>query len=321
MPYHKSIEYQTKLDDIAKKVCEEIIEWAELHGGIMPRTTIYNEGRILKIEEMSEKEKEEVRLAKKFRSNNKAQRMYSYINMPNEKVPDKYKELVNNLKSHISLKKTAYEEIVEWLQEHNSQMPKSAIKRNGKKLTLEEMTSEEQNEVNLRQRWNRSKEKQVFQDYYETPIENVPECYKEMIKTLKSYGVGKTPYEEILEWLETHNGKMPRGYIRLDGKRLSIEEVTDEQAREMSLYQKWKASKEGYIFKKYKYSSIEEVPEEYREKIRRIKELIKLGKSKDEEIKSRMRQAVGRQIGKNNETRESLRKKQEHLYGNRDARS
>ena len=34
-----------------------------------------------------------------------------------------------------------------------------------------------------------------------------------------------------------------------------------------------------------------------------------------------MRQAVGRQIGKNNETRESLRKKQEHLYGNRDARS
>ena len=317
MAYHKSLEYQTKLDDIAKKVCEEIIEWAKLHNGNMPRTSIYKKGRSLNIDEMTEEEKEEVRLARKFKDNKKAQRLYSYINMPTEKVPDKYKELVNNLKNHINLKKAVYEELVEWLQEHNGKMPNNVIRRNGKNLTVEEMTREEQYEVNLRQKWNRSKERQAFQDYYETPIENIPEWYKGMIKTLKSYGVEKTVYEEILEWLEAHEGKMPRSDIKRNGKILSREEITDEEARERSLYQKWKG-REAYIFKKYRYASIEEIPKEFREKVCRIRELRNLGKSADEEIKSRMRQSVGRHIEKNNETRESLIKKQERLYGTRD---
>lgn len=58
--------------------------------------------------------------------------------------------------------KTVYEELIEWLENHDGRMPKGNIRRNGKKINKEEMTEAEQKEKNLYARWTRSKEKRVL---------------------------------------------------------------------------------------------------------------------------------------------------------------
>ena len=45
--------------------------------------------------------------------------------------------------------------------------------------------------------------------------------YKEHFAVLRDYGLGlkqRNIYEELIEWLEDHDGKMPKGIIRKDGK-------------------------------------------------------------------------------------------------------
>ena len=71
--------------------------------------------------------------------------------------------------------------------------------------------------------------------------------YKEEIETLRSYGLGlekESAYEEILKWLEAHDGDMPRGSIKINGKTLSKDEMTQEQLNERRLYARWRKSPE-----------------------------------------------------------------------------
>ena len=82
----------------------------------------------------------------------------------------------------------------------------------------------------------------------------------------------KTVYEEVIEWLETHDGKLMQGVIKRDGKKLKVGEMTAEEHEEIKLYKKWYRSTERKILNEYAGRSIEEVPEEYREKIARLRE-------------------------------------------------
>ncbi len=71
--------------------------------------------------------------------------------------------------------------------------------------------------------------------------------YKEHIATLRSYGLGleeKTTYEELIEWLETHEGRMPRGHIKRNGKKVNAAEMTKEEQDERILYQRWRKTPE-----------------------------------------------------------------------------
>ena len=79
-------------------------------------------------------------------------------------------------------------------------------------------------------------------------IDELPEDYqdyKEQIKLLRSYGLGlreKTAYEELIEWLETHDGRMPRGSFSRD--KVYIDDLTKQKRMERNLYQKWIKSAE-----------------------------------------------------------------------------
>ena len=42
-------------------------------------------------------------------------------------------------------------------------------------------------------------------------------------------------YEEIINWLKTHNGNFPRGNIIRKGRRLKIEELTDNEKKKFIL--------------------------------------------------------------------------------------
>ena len=57
-----------------------------------------------------------------------------------------------------------------------------------------------------------------------------------------------------------------------DGKNIKVGEMTQEQRNEVNLYSRWKSSMERKILEEYAGRPIEEVPEEYREKIARLRE-------------------------------------------------
>ncbi len=156
---------------------------------------------------------------------------------------------------------TAYEEIIEWLETHDGKMPKSHA-----------MNEEEKQEEKLYKRWYKSEERQILDDYKEMSIDEVPEEYREKIKTLRSYGLGITTYEEMIHWLETHNGKKPRTSITKNGKWTTKEELTDEESEEINLSARWSRSKEYEIVENYAELPIEEVPKEYREKVKILRQ-------------------------------------------------
>lgn len=63
---------------------------------------------------------------------------------------------------------------------------------------------------------------------------------KEIGEELK-YNSNQT-YKEIVNWLETHNGNMPRSAIRKSNKQYLVDEMTDEERDEVNLYARWRAS-------------------------------------------------------------------------------
>ena len=305
MAYRISQKYQEKLDNIAIKTCKEVIDWVNSHDGKMPKAAICKGRRQLKKDEMTEEEKAEINLYYRWMYNSRMQVIHEYFKMPIEEVPEKYRDIIQEIKNAIS-NKIMWKEIEEWLKTHNGRMPSAAIYKYKKVAKIDEMTDEERRGVNLRQRWDRSKERKIFEMYNECQEEEIPEEYRDIIKKLKLLGLGKTIYDELIEWLKTHNGRMPRTTIYKDKKIAKIDEMTDEERQEVRLRSKWSRSIESYILKKYKDQSIENVPEEYREKIAKLRELIQSSKSKDKKIKNRMRQAVGKQVEDNMITREEL---------------
>ena len=69
----------------------------------------------------------------------------------------------------------------------------------------------------------------------------------------------KTTYEEVIEWIKAHDGKIMQSSFSRDGKHIKVEEMTEEQRNEVNLYSRWKLSKERKILEKYAGRTIEAV--------------------------------------------------------------
>ena len=298
-----------------KTLYEGIIEWLESHEGRMPRSEIRQKGKKLEKDEMTEEELYEIKLYGRWGRSEEDKILKKYIGVPIEAIPEseEIKEKIKTLRSYgIGMKeKTTYEEIIEWLESHEGRMPRGTIVQNGKQLTKENMTEKELAEKNLYARWSKSKERKKLEKYVGVKIEEITESeeMKKKIEVLRSYGLGmkeKTTYEEVIEWLENHEGRMPRSEIRQKGKILKKEEMTEEELTEKNLYARWRRTEEREMLDRYVGVPIEEVPEEWREKIARLRSLGQLGKSTDERIKGRMKGAVGNRVESNEAVRKEL---------------
>jgi GTPase SAR1 family protein len=96
----------------------------------------------------------------------------------------------------------------------------------------------------------------------------------------------KTTYEELIEWLETHDGKMPKYGFGEKGKTKTANQLTEEEKGEVNLYGRWRRSEEYKILQNYVGKDISEVPEEYREKIAKLRSFgFGLKKGKKEKLK------------------------------------
>ena len=308
-------EYGLGLEE--KTLFEEITEWLEINNGRMPRNVITRNGKRLEQGELTEKERDERRL--RFRWNVSDERIIldEYVGRSIEEVTEEYREKIEVLRGYgLGLNKkrnkTVYEEIIEWLEIHEGKLPRGTISKEGKILIREEMTVDEIDEINLHFRWKYSKESKILNQYAGELLEEVPEEYREKIEVLRGYGLGldkkinKTVYEEIIEWLETHECKTPRQSIYNEQRRLKKDEMTEEERKEKNLYKRWYDSKEKNILDEYAGRPIEQVPEEYREKIAKLRSLGQMGTKKDDKIKSRMKKSVEKKVGDNQDTRQEL---------------
>ena len=270
------VELENEIDeDIEKKTTyEEVIEFLEKNDGRMMASYISKDGRKVKRSEMTEEQLKEVKLYDRWRKTNEKKILEKYRNQPIENVPEEYRDKITRLREFglDTRKKTTYEKVIDFLEKNDGRMMSSEIKENGRALRRSEMTEEQIEEINLHSRWNYSNERKILEKYKEQPIENVPEEYRDKITKLRMLIKKKTIYEEIVEFLENHDGRMALGSIKIEGKHLKRSQMTEEQKREVSLYDKWRRSKEKEILEKYAGQPIENIPKEYRDKIAKLRE-------------------------------------------------
>ena len=204
----------------------------------------------------------------------------------------------------------AYKRLIQWLEVNDEKMPRPQIIENGKQLTTEEMSSEDAEERRIYRNWFDSKEYKVLKACEGIPLDKMPEEYaeyKRSIETLRSYGLGVTFYEKMIDWLSDHDGKMPRADIIKGKRRLSVAELSKEEQIERNLYRQWIRSPEREAFESCKDIPLDEIPDEYAEYKDKIAELRKYEQMRKERRALRMmRRSVGRQIGNNEYTRAEI---------------
>ena len=158
-------------------------------------------------------------------------------------------------------KLTSFEKILKFAEE-NGRMPKQSRKK------ALEMTKEEKKEDSLYNKWFRTEEKKIVDRYAGIDKQEIPEDFRELVQTIRNFGYGLqsglTPYEEVMKFAE-ENGRMPKSIKK------KASEMTKEEKEEFSLYQKWLRTEEKKILKEYAEQSLENVPEEYREKIAKLR--------------------------------------------------
>ena len=265
------------LGEEEKTTYEQVIEFLETHNGQLMRGALSESGRQLTRKEMTEEQRNEMTLYQRWKYSKERKILEEHAGKPIEEVPKRYRDKIAKLRSYGlgEKEKTTYEQVIDFLEIHNGKLMKSKFVEDGKILTRKEMTDEQRNETALYQRWNNSEERKILNEYAGKPIEEVPKEYRDKITKLRSYGLGeleKTVYERVIEFLQNHDGQLMHSCFRINGQKLTIAEMTEEQRDEVNLYAMWRKAEEKMILEEYAEKAIEEVPEEYRDKIARLRE-------------------------------------------------
>ena len=277
------VELEDEVDGKPKKTTyEQVIEFIKKHGQIM-RSSFKIDGKRLVVDQMTDEQKEEVNLYARWYKSDEYKILQEYAGQPIENVPEEYREKIATLRQYgLEPEKPIYEQVIEFIEEHgrivNSAFYEKGENGKRKQLTRDQMTEEQKKEAKLCKRWHISDEYKILQEYAGQPIENVPEEYREKIATLRDHGLEpkKTTYEQVIEFIEA-NGRIMKGAFSEKGengkrKNLTVDQMTEEQKEEVNLYSKWMKSNEYKILQEYAGQPIENVPEEYREKIATLRQ-------------------------------------------------
>ena len=223
---------------------------------------------------------EEEWITKKNRNGVKV-KVKKYILMELSEVPKEYRSITSAIARKISDIKIYDESIIarkyiEFLT-INMRIPSNMVTRNKKQISVSEMTDEEQEEVNLANRYRKSEIKKTFEQFENGEIDNLPEMWMDIynqISTLlgKIDIVEKTRIaKEYIAFVEKY-GRCPRQQTS-GKKQLKRHLKSNEQADEESLARRWSNSYIKTVFDKYFECPDLQIPEEYREVFSRLIEL------------------------------------------------
>ncbi len=321
--YRYKIQKLRELGLEEKTTYEEYVEYLEQNGR-EPRQNFSVKGRSILTEDLSEEEKYEKRLAKRWKYAKENEILEEYAGRDIQEVPEQYRDQVATLRSFgLGLKKKikhdTYEEFVEFLEE-KGRTPIGNFGKDARRLLMDELTPEQKEEVNLYGRWKNSKEKEKLDKYTGVELDGIPEEDREKIAKLRSFGLGieqKTTYEEYIEFIEEH-GKVPSPGFKKPGagRNLKVNELTPEQLAEVHLSARWRNAPERKVLDEFAGCDIAEVPEEYRQRIQRLRNLGIMGKTKRKKIEDRMKKAVVDNIEDLEEARQELRPQKIKEQGN-----
>ena len=253
------VEFEDEINEIDKLTSfEKILKFVEKNGR-MPKDTSHK-----KTSERTEKEKEEDSLYRKWLKTEEKKTVDRYAGIDLEEIPEEYRELVQMIRNYGYLGRqqsglTPFEEIIKFAEE-NGRLPKYY---SSKKAS--EKTEKERDEGSLYRKWYKTKERKTVYKYLGIKLEEIPEEDRELVEMIRNFGYGITLFEEVIKFAE-ENGRLPKYY---SSKKAS--EKTEKEREEENLYAKWLKSEEKKILEEYAGQPLENVPEEYIEKIAKLR--------------------------------------------------
>ena len=210
-----------------------------------------------KAAEMTEEEKNEYSLYKKWLKTDEKKIVDEYVGKNIEEIPKEDRELVKKIRK-FGYGLTAFEEVIKFC-ESEGRIPRAINKK------AAEMTEEEKNEYSLYQKWLKTDEKKIVDKYVGKNIKEIPKEDRELVEKIRDFGYGLTAFEEVMKFCESE-GRIPRAISKKASER------TEEEKNEFSLYRKWLKSDKRKIVDKYVGKNIEEIPEEDRELVEKIRD-------------------------------------------------
>ena len=266
---------------LREETFKEVMQFCEKNGRL-PKA--YSS---MKATTMTEEQLYEKNLHTRWAESSEKQIVDKYAGISIEKVPEKYKAIVEQVRKcgySIKEKLTTYQEIMQF-GEKNGRLPISYSKM--KDAT---MTEEQRCERRLYAKWYRSAEKQIVDKYAGIPTEKVPEEYKAIVEQVRKYGYGieekLTGYQMVIKFCEK-KGRLPRG---CRGTKATL---TEERFYEKILYaNSWLRSAEKKIVDKYVGIPIEKIPEEDRAIVEQVRSYGYLGSAK------KSANSLGKAVGK-----------------------
>lgn len=256
-------------------VYPKLLEWLKKYNK-EPRASITTENHGMSKKQIDE----EIALRKDWDKSEEKELLIKYIGIDIEDVPEEHRDMIKTLRyyglEHLQI--DAYEGILKWFKTHTV-LPRGEISENKKAKSRANLTAEERDEINLRNAWNKSEIKEKLEEYIGVSPDEIPEEFREKIIELRKLGLGipklkvTNLLEDYIKWCVEY-GKRPRTAINTGHNKFKIrEKMTDLEAYEVSLAQRFQRSKIRDVLNEYYGKDISCVPEEFREDIARLREV------------------------------------------------
>lgn len=267
----------------------EFIAWVEEHDGRIPHSCIYDypadengkkHKRIKNRDELTEEELKEVRLGTWWYLTSKERNLalkYAYEDLEN--IHDENERNIVDICRRHGLgaprrKKYNFtlDDYVAWLDEHNNQPPRDRIEGDMSPKVLEEME--------LAKWWKLGNIKNKLNKYYGIKLEDIEdEIIKEQVRLFRERGLEKVLYGPIdcdfdryLAWID-ENKRRPKSVYNSNLKSRYFKQHSLEERIEV-IYSKWwnVQSEERKIFEQYRFTKMEDIPDEYKEIVKKCRE-------------------------------------------------
>ena len=242
--------------------------------GRWPRTKIlingkkYTKKELLALKELyseyADEFIEEFELSSKWRRSDEYKLLVGNMDKEIEEFPKEYQDMIRTLRSMglgFSKKRSDITSRCEKFYNKYGRAPG--------RVTKEQATTEEKRlERRLYQYVSQNGIRKILEDYVTMEIEEIPEVHQDLVKRFRAIGMGveskkSTNVKDYIDFI-TENKREPVYYVN---------PKNEMQELESGIRHKWRMSKVHEIYTKYQGYFIQEVPEEYRDIVKKIRNI------------------------------------------------
>ncbi|MBP3708153.1 MAG: hypothetical protein J6J36_06050 [Clostridia bacterium] len=253
---------------ISMEVYNKCLEFRKKTGR-WPRVKIVEDGRIVYKKDIKSNKKykhllEEIDLAYEWKRSPERKLLMEYKGVKIEDIPEEYQDMIRNLRSFgLGVDCKTVDIVEEFVKFYNIYGRAPRRGKDGKPST-----KEEQIEKRLYSYWCTCKENKLLEEYVSMELEDIPEEHRAMVEKLRSIGLGLKSKKttNLIDYISFVQDKRREPVYIMHPK-------SNEEIYERDLKQRWRMCKENNIYKKYEGVLVEEIPEEDRALVEKIRNL------------------------------------------------